>query len=260
MREHQVDRERDAASGEAAVAAGLLAPANRERVVGPLRARAHGLRDLAGERRRLVHQRVAHLRARKHALQGPAEGLALHEAVGELLRLRALERIRDHPLQRGALQHPAGKLAELLLVERWSRLRGLRGDCLRDDALDDAVLDDRASDRLRQRAGHDAVDRALGLVRQRVPALTRDRARRPERKAFRRGACLVEQPAQQAGVVLLVLAGRRRRLVRHCSPPGSARGAQPTWPPPTSPGAAAPRAARDPTAARSAPSCRATCS
>ena len=149
MREHQVDRERDAARREAAVAAGLLAPANRERVVGPLRARAHGLRDLAGERRRLVHQRVAHLRARKHALQGPAEGLALHEAVGELLRLRALERIRDHPLQRGALQHPAGKLAELLLVERRSRLRGLRGDCLRDDALDDAVLDDRASDRLR---------------------------------------------------------------------------------------------------------------
>jgi hypothetical protein len=30
----------------------------------------------------------------------------------------------------------------LLLVERRSRLRGLRGDCLRDDALDDAVLDD----------------------------------------------------------------------------------------------------------------------
>ena len=109
-----------------------------------------------------------------------------------------------------------------------------------------------------QRAGHDAVDRALGLVRQRVPALTRDRARRPEREAARRGARLAEQPAQQAGVVLLVLAGRRRRLVRHCSPPGSARGAQPTWPPPTPPGAAAPRAARDPTAARSAPSCRAT--
>ena len=150
MREQEVDRERDAASGEAAVAAGLLAPANARASRRARCARCAWPRAISPANDVvwcISASRTSGLESTLFSAPRNASLCTRRSASSFVCALSsALVIIR---CERGALKHPAGELAELLLVERRSAAPRPSRDCLRDDALDDAVLDDRASDRLR---------------------------------------------------------------------------------------------------------------
>ena len=97
--------------------------------------------DVLGEPRRLPRDSAPELRARGDVLEHELHLVAREDAVGELERLRAPERLLDQALQ----------------------LAGRRQ--LGDDALDHPVPDERARDLLRQRPGQRAVDDAGDLGR-----------------------------------------------------------------------------------------------
>ena len=135
----RVDPERESARGDA----GERARRGARTALGPIVERdgaaANADDQLLGEPRRLPGQRGPNLGPRDHLLDRTPHLVALHDAIHELVRARAFQRVVEGSVERSAL-------CELF-----------------DHALEHAVPHERARDLLRQRAREGAVDQAGDL-------------------------------------------------------------------------------------------------